>query len=41
MTAFFLERKVFTYFFTVLLLVGGVLSFFSLGQLEVPIFTVK
>ncbi len=41
MTAFFLERKVFTYFFTALLLVGGVLSFFSLGQLEDPIFTVK
>ncbi len=41
MTAFFLERKVFTYFFTVLLFVGGVLSFFSLGQLEDPIFTVK
>ncbi len=41
MTAFFLERKVFTYFFAVLLLVLGVLSFFSLGQLEDPIFTVK
>ncbi len=41
MTQFFLERKVFTYFFTALLLVGGVLSFFSLGQLEDPIFTVK
>ncbi|MDJ0848174.1 MAG: efflux RND transporter permease subunit [Myxococcota bacterium] len=41
MTQFFLERKVFTYFFTVLLVVGGVLSFFSLGQLEDPIFTVK
>ena len=41
MTEFFLERRVFTYFFTVLLTVGGVLSFFSLGQLEDPIFTVK
>jgi len=41
MTQFFLDRKVFTYFFAVLLVVGGVLSFFSLGQLEDPIFTVK
>ncbi|MHC5064689.1 MAG: efflux RND transporter permease subunit, partial [Planctomycetota bacterium] len=40
-TQFILERKVFAYFFASLLLVGGIFSFLSLGQLEDPDFTVK
>ena len=40
-TQFVLDRKVFAYFFVVLLVVGGVFSFRSLGQLEDPDFTVK
>ncbi len=40
-TQFIVDRKVFAYFFAVLLAVGGVLSFRTLGQLEDPDFTVK
>ena len=36
-----LEYKTITYFATFLLLVVGVLSYFSLGQLEDPEFSVK
>jgi multidrug efflux pump subunit AcrB len=40
-TAFMVERKVVVYFLTVLLMVGGVATFFQLGRLEDPDFTVK
>ena len=40
-TAFIVERKVVAYFAMFLLALGGVLGFFSLGQLEDPDFTVK
>jgi multidrug efflux pump subunit AcrB len=36
-----IEKRVVTYFTVVLLVVGGIGSFFSLGQLEDPEFTVK
>lgn len=40
-TAFIVARKSVAYFFVFLLAVGGGLSFFQLGQLEDPDFTVK
>ncbi len=40
-TAFIVERKIVAYFFVFLLAVGGAVSFFQLGQLEDPDFTVK
>ena len=40
-TDFAIENKVVTYFIVFLLVAGGVGSFFSLGQLEDPEFTVK
>lgn len=36
-----IEKKAVSYFLTFLLVVGGIASFFSLGQLEDPAFTVK
>ena len=36
-----LDNRAVTYFFAAILAVGGVASFFSLGQLEDPEFTVK
>ena len=36
-----LEKKAVTYFVTFLLIIGGLVSFFSLGQLEDPDFSVK
>jgi len=36
-----IRRRVIAYFVTVLLFIGGVVSFFSLGQLEDPVFSVK
>ncbi|MEC7838759.1 MAG: efflux RND transporter permease subunit [Chlamydiota bacterium] len=36
-----IESKAVTYFVCALLLLGGVISFFSLGQLEDPVFSVK
>ena len=41
LTAFFTERRTFAYYLVGLLLIGGTLSFLSLGQLEDPVFTVK
>jgi multidrug efflux pump subunit AcrB len=41
LTSFIVQRRVVAYFFVVLLTVGGVLAFRSLGQLEDPDFTVK
>jgi len=38
---FAIEKKAITYFTTFLLVVGGIASFFSLGQLEDPDFSVK
>ena len=36
-----IEKKTVTYFATFLLIAGGILSYFQLGQLEDPEFTVK
>lgn len=36
-----IEHRVLTYFTTFLLIIGGVFSFFNLGQLEDPAYTVK
>ncbi len=36
-----LERKVVTYVVSFLILIGGIASFFSLGQLEDPVFSIK
>ncbi len=36
-----IENRTVTYFFALLLLIGGTVSFFQLGQLEDPEFTVK
>lgn len=36
-----IEHKAVTYFLCALLLVGGVVSYFSLGQLEDPVFSIK
>ena len=36
-----IRRRVIAYFVTALLFIGGVVSFFTLGQLEDPIFSVK
>ncbi len=36
-----IRKRVITYFISGLLLVGGIASFFSLGQLEDPVFSVK
>ena len=36
-----IEKKAVSYFITLLLVVGGIASFFSLGQLEDPDFSVK
>ncbi len=41
LTALAIENRVVTYFFAFLLVVGGIGSFFQLGQLEDPDFTVK
>jgi multidrug efflux pump subunit AcrB len=41
LTEFALEKRAVSYFLTALLLVGGVVSFLQLGQLEDPDFTVK
>jgi len=38
---YFVEHKIVTYFFSLLLFIGGIASFFSLGQLEDPNFSVK
>ena len=40
-TEFVVQRKIVAYYFAFLLAVGGVVSFFQLGQLEDPDFTVK
>ena len=39
--AFALARRTVTYFATVLLFIGGIASYFTLGQLEDPEFTIK
>ena len=36
-----IEKKVVTYFITFMMLLAGVASFFALGQLEDPEFTIK
>ena len=41
LTAHALDRKKLTLFFTLLLFVGGIFSYFNLGRLEDPNFTVK
>ena len=41
LTAIAVEKRVVTYFAAFLLVVGGIASFFTLGQLEDPAFTVK
>ena len=41
LTRFAIEKKTFTNFVVFLLLVGGLISYFSLGRLEDPDFTVK
>ncbi|MEN8751707.1 MAG: efflux RND transporter permease subunit, partial [Desulfobacterales bacterium] len=41
LTEFAINNKVLTYFIIALVVVGGVASFFSLGQLEDPDFTIK
>ncbi|MCF2909358.1 efflux RND transporter permease subunit [Pseudoalteromonas sp. DL2-H2.2] len=41
LTAFALRNKVITWFTVALLAIAGVFSFFKLGQLEDPVFTVK
>ena len=41
LAAFAVERRAFTYFATVVLTVAGIASFFGLGQLEDPEFTIK
>ena len=41
LAAFAIEKKALTYFFTVLLVLGGGASFFQLGWLEDPEYTVK
>ena len=41
LTAIAIEKRAFTYFATALLSVAGIASFFNLGQLEDPEFTVK
>lgn len=38
---FAVEKKQISYFFVFLLLIGGIMSYFQLGQLEDPEFTVK
>ena len=39
--AFAIDRKVFTYFAVALFVLGGIASYFQLGKLEDPDFTVK
>jgi multidrug efflux pump subunit AcrB len=41
LTKYALKNKALTYFFLVLLILGGIGSYFSLGQLEDPVFTIK
>ena len=41
LTEFAIKNKVLTYFVVALLVVGGIASFFQLGQLEDPDFTIK
>ncbi len=41
LTRFAVENRIVTYFVVLLLFVGGIVSYFSLGQLEDPEFTVK
>ena len=41
LTAIAVEKRTVTYFAAFLLVVGGIASFFTLGQLEDPAFTVK
>ena len=41
LAAFAVERRAFTYFTTLILVVAGMASFFNLGQLEDPNFTIK
>ncbi len=41
LAAIAIEYKAVTYFAILLLFVGGIAGFFSLGQLEDPAFTVK
>ena len=41
LTAFALKRKTLTNFLVLLLMVGGIFSYFKLGRLEDPDFTVK
>ena len=41
LVAFALDRKVFTYFVVILFILGGIASYFNLGKLEDPDFTVK
>ncbi|MDB2613991.1 efflux RND transporter permease subunit, partial [Chlamydiales bacterium] len=38
---YFIFNRAVTYFITVILFFGGIISFFTLGQLEDPVFTVK
>ena len=41
MVDFFLRQKVISWMITLLLAIGGVVSFFGLGQLEFPEFTIR
>jgi multidrug efflux pump subunit AcrB len=41
LTEFSINNKVLTYFIVALIVVGGIASFFQLGQLEDPAFTIK
>ncbi len=41
MVDYFLRQKVISWMITLLLAVGGVVSFFGLGQLEFPEFTIR
>ena len=41
LTEYAIKNRAVTYFFLVLLLLGGIGSYFVLGQLEDPVFTVK
>lgn len=41
LAAIAVEKRAVTYFFAIILLVGGTASFFTLGQLEDPAFSIK
>ena len=41
LTAFAIERRVFSYFATIVVFVAGIVAFLNLGQLEDPEFTIK